>query len=60
MTELIGELNPDNGAWFEGQLTAAIRDFSEDSRSLRKWVHVDGPMDYEWAENLNSVLDENK
>jgi hypothetical protein len=59
-SELIGELHPDSGAWIEGNLTKTLRNHSLDSSSLKKWIHLDGPIDHDWAENLNSILDDNQ
>lgn len=58
--ELIGEINAESEIWEEGLLSQALRRFASDETSLKKWIHLDGPMDYEWAENLNSILDDNK
>jgi dynein heavy chain len=57
--ELIGIIDSKSGVWKEGILTSALRVFGKDLSSRKKWVHLDGPIDHDWAENLNSILDEN-
>lgn len=57
--ELIGIIDSKSGLWKEGLLTAELRLFGQDKTSLKKWIHLDGPIDHDWAENLNSVLDDN-
>ena len=58
-SSLLGYIDSQSGVWEEGQLTAAIKATQEDSNQ-KNWVHIDGPLDHEWAENLNSALDENR
>ena len=58
--EFIGEVTASSGIWSEGLLTMALREFSDDTSLQKKWIHLDGPIDHDWAENLNSILDDNK
>jgi hypothetical protein len=58
--ELIGIIDSKSGVWKEGLLTSVLRVFTKDISSRKKWVHLDGPIDHDWAENLNSILDENQ
>ena len=37
-----------------------IKEFSTASQTTKNWVHIDGPLDHVWAENLNSALDESR
>jgi hypothetical protein len=39
----------------EGVLTAALRKCEG-----KHWIHLDGPIDFEWVETLNSLLDDNQ
>ena len=45
--------------WNEGVFTQLFRQYSKDHSSKKKWIVLDGPIDYIWVENLNSVLDDN-
>ena len=61
--DLYGKLDPETSEWSDGVLTQLIREESrqpEREHTVRHWVIFDGDVDPEWAENLNSVLDDNK
>lgn len=49
--------------WTDGIFTGILRKITENVRgeiNKRHWIIFDGDVDPEWAENLNSVLDDNK
>ena len=41
-------------------LTAAARQVVREPLGQRSWLHIDGDVDPEWIESLNSVLDDNR
>lgn len=45
-SEFIGLVKPDNGVWQEGLFTNALREFTSDNSSQKKWIHLDGPIDH--------------
>ena len=60
---LYGSLDPNTLEWTDGIFTKILRKVSDSSnvKGLRRsWILFDGDVDPEWAENLNSVLDDNK
>lgn len=71
---LFGKLNPVTLEWTDGVFTAILRKIINSSDSFsasgdqqqlgtggkKYWIVFDGDVDPEWAENLNSVLDDNK
>lgn len=59
---LYGKLDANTGEWTDGIFTFLLRKVSDGStKALRRsWILFDGDVDPEWAENLNSVLDDNK
>lgn len=61
--ELYGKLDNTTMEWTDGVFTHILRKICENQRgeaSKRHWIVFDGDVDPEWAENLNSVLDDNK
>jgi dynein heavy chain, axonemal len=58
--QLFGEINKETYVWNEGLLSSIFRQYSKDHTSKKKWIVLDGPIDYIWVENLNSVLDDNQ
>eukprot|EP01032_Pedospumella_encystans_P010301 gene10301-12053_t len=61
--KLYGTLDPNTLEWTDGVFTKILRKVSDSSaiRGVRRsWIVFDGDVDPEWAENLNSVLDDNK
>lgn len=61
--ELYGVLDPITRDWSDGIFTKILRSAATNLRgeqSKRIWIVFDGDIDPEWAENLNSVLDDNK
>ncbi len=61
---LYGRLDSATLQWTDGVFTKLVRDVIMDrwgdGASKRHWIVFDGDVDPEWAENLNSVLDDNK
>lgn len=60
---LFGLLDPVTGEWTDGLFTKILRSALSNMRgeqNKRIWIVFDGDIDPEWAENLNSVLDDNK
>ena len=61
--ELYGRLDSTTAEWTDGVFTQLIRKVIDNHRgeaNRRHWIIFDGDVDPEWAENLNSVLDDNK
>lgn len=61
--ELYGKLDPTTLEWTDGVFTDILRRILSGHRGenlRRQWIMFDGDVDPEWAENLNSVLDDNK
>lgn len=61
--QLFGSLDTTTNEWTDGIFTHIIRQIYNDVRgesARRHWIVFDGDVDPEWAENLNSVLDDNR
>jgi len=60
---LFGSLDSTTLEWTDGVFTSILRQILENARGEREkrhWLVFDGDVDPEWAENLNSVLDDNR
>lgn len=61
--QLYGTLDPATREWTDGLFTRSVRRVLNDLKGEQHkqlWIVFDGDIDPEWAENLNSVLDDNK
>ena len=58
--EMFGVFDKESHEWYEGAFTVFYREFASSRDDKKKWVLLDGPIDYMWVENLNSILDDNK
>ena len=65
--KLYGSLDPNTLEWTDGIFTRILRKIIDNAQNRggsavdrRSWIVFDGDVDPEWAENLNSVLDDNK
>lgn len=65
-SQIYGHLDPVTREWSDGLFTGVLRDIAEEQNSLKScryplhWIVFDGDVDPVWAENLNSVLDDNR
>ena len=60
---LYGSLDGTTMEWTDGVFTSILRTVLNNQKGeseRRHWIVFDGDVDPEWAENLNSVLDDNK
>ncbi len=60
LNDLFGYFNEKTREWTDGALTCIMRKQAVDQSPNRKLINFDGPIEPDWVENLNSVLDDNK
>lgn len=60
MSQLMGFFDETSREWTDGVLSHAIRNASNDTTGKRMLITCDGPIEPDWVENMNSVLDDNK
>ncbi len=63
--ELFGCMNPKTREWKDGVLCVMMRDMVKNQGKYKhihkqKWCILDGDVDPEWIESLNTVMDDNK
>ena len=58
--ELYGYVHPVTKEPFDGVIAKIMRDFSKSGAKGFKWVVLDGDIDAEWIESMNTVMDDNK
>ena len=58
--QLLGHVDLDTMEWSDGVLTFASRQVVKEELSTQSWIVLDGDIDPEWVESLNSVLDDNR
>ena len=60
LQELYGEFNVQTNEWTDGVLSSLFRTICADEKETQKWIVFDGPVDADWIESMNSVMDDNK
>ncbi|KAK9843805.1 hypothetical protein WJX81_007069 [Elliptochloris bilobata] len=58
--ELYGSLNPATREWREGLISVTFRDMANNRTNKHQWIVLDGDIDAEWIESMNTVMDDNK
>lgn len=58
--ELYGYLHPATREWKEGLVSVTFRDMSNNKTNKHQWIVLDGDIDAEWIESMNTVMDDNK
>ena len=58
-------MNPKTKEWKDGVLSVMMRDMNKCNGAYKehhkqKWILLDGDVDPEWIESLNTVMDDNK
>ena len=59
-TELYGYVNQATREWKDGMLSVTMRDLANIPDEDPKWILLDGDLDANWIESMNSVMDDNK
>eukprot|EP01046_Picozoa_sp_COSAG06_P029046 COSAG06_NODE_2665_length_6474_cov_19.662745_2_plen_1866_part_01 len=58
--ELYGYVSMATREWKDGLLSQVFRDYSNDGNYQHQWIILDGDIDAEWIETMNTVMDDNK
>ncbi|KAL6747291.1 flagellar outer dynein arm heavy chain beta [Haematococcus lacustris] len=58
--ELYGYLHPATREWKEGLMSVTFRDMANNKVNKHQWIVLDGDIDAEWIESMNTVMDDNK
>mmetsp|Transcript_10755 Transcript_10755/g.40251 ORF Transcript_10755/g.40251 Transcript_10755/m.40251 type:complete len:4525 (-) Transcript_10755:51-13625(-) len=58
--ELYGRFNEVTGDWKDGLMSTTMRDLANIEDTKPKWIILDGDLDTEWIESMNSVMDDNR
>lgn len=61
LLQLFGAYDSISLDWADGLVSNVFRKFFDSSANeCHKWIVFDGPIDSEWVENLNTVLDDDR
>jgi dynein heavy chain len=58
--ELYGCINPSTREWKDGLFSCILREMASAQGTDPKWMILDGDIDPNWIESLNTVMDDNK
>jgi dynein heavy chain len=58
--EFYGVVHLQTREWIDGLFSCKLRDFSKETDTNPKWIILDGDLDANWIESMNSVMDDNK
>jgi dynein heavy chain len=58
--EFYGVVHMQTREWIDGLFSCKLRDFSKETDTNPKWIALDGDLDANWIESMNSVMDDNK
>ncbi len=58
--ELYGHIRMSTREWKDGLLSSIMRDLGRIPNEHPKWLILDGDLDANWIESMNSVMDDNK
>lgn len=58
--ELYGHISLATREWKDGLLSSIMRDLGRIPNEQPKWMILDGDLDANWIESMNSVMDDNK
>lgn len=58
--ELYGYMHEVTRDWKDGLLSSTMREMSRGAPEKPKWIILDGDIDSEWIESMNTVMDDNK